>query len=167
MRSINSTTLQVRPSSFPEVFLLGWLTLFGIFPEDATGKTQWDVPATPVDQVQTAFGGPGAPVDQSQGPATTHSKRRVYASGQTQAYTGVGPDPSAPVLGGGGPPQQQQLFTPGFGADGFQQQQQTGYGGPSAGGQPAYAQQPHPSQLANQFGQMNLQGGTGPVGQVR
>lgn len=145
--------------------------------ESATGRSQWEHPA----QFPP---GPTAPID-AQPPVvphtTGHSKRRQYASGQTQAYYGTSEpatygDPSYGAGQAGQAPSQQggQLFTPGLVAEqgGFQAQQQT-YFAPTEGsyqnGQ--YPQQPQPGiapvgqqqmgQMTNQFAQMGLQAGLG------
>lgn len=146
--------------------------------ESATGRSQWEHPA----QFPP---GPAAPID-AQPPVvphtTGHTKRRQYASGQTQAYYGTS-EPAAygdPSYGSGQAPPSQggQLFTPGLVAEGgFQAQQQT-YFAPQEGGyqngqypqqQPvlAPAGQQQMGQMTNQFAQMGLQpgaaGGQKPV----
>lgn len=154
-RSINVTSSSVciassmstaRPSSYMTFHLS----------EEANGRTQWEIPTLPGEIGQPGY---ASVEDQQYGSAPqaapSHSKRRQYAAGQTQAYVGAGGtaseyiDPSLGVQQPGG-----QLFTPGLSAsDGFQQQQQ----------QPPYISHEQqgiaPSQLANQFGQMSLQGG--------
>lgn len=138
-------------------------------PETATGRKQWEPPtfgpAAPIDALASPLGAPSQP---------SHSKRRQYAAGQTQAYYGA-PDPAA--VGGytagdpAGAPA--QLFTPGLAAESqFQQQQaqaqqppyyqpgqpdyspyggqQPTYGAPSSAGQV--------NQLADQFSQMGVGG---------
>lgn len=111
---------------------------------------------------------------QSSGPMGHHTKRRQYAAGQTQAYQGTAEtvpqyaDHAGPVQPAGG-----QLFTPGVSNEGFHQPQQAPYFAPAEAqyGQPAtamppYQQQAAPmAQLGDQFGQMNLAGGSQkPVG---
>ncbi|KDQ58689.1 hypothetical protein JAAARDRAFT_176744 [Jaapia argillacea MUCL 33604] len=152
-----------------------------LFIETASGRTQWEPPAT----------SPGAQMAQlpsgSPPPAIHHAKRRQYAAGQTQAYYGGG-DGLAIESGYGAPPPQQQqlqptaapqqLFTPGLAAENqFAQQQQQGQGAPSFfgppiqadyinapsyGSQPPFQPQGQPQQvgqLADQFSQMGIQGG--------
>jgi len=102
--------------------------------------------------------------------AASHSKRRQYAAGQTQAYYGAQEEPSLM-----GQPQMQQqpaqLFTPGLAGPGqfaMQQQQQQPptmqhegqpdyINGPDQYQQPMYGQQ-DPNALAGQFSQMGLGG---------
>lgn len=143
--------------------------------ESATGRSQWEHPAE--SQLP-----PAAPIDAQPAIAsitTGHSKRRQYASGQTQAYYGTSEPPAYgdPSYGTGQPPVQQggQLFTPGLVAEqgGFQaQQQQTYFVPPEASYQNGQylqqqplaqgppAQQPM-GQLTNQFAQMGVQSGAG------
>ncbi|KAG8763733.1 COPII subunit [Ceratobasidium sp. 423] len=135
-----------------------------LFIQPATGNTQWEPPVADAEQNQP-------PVEQYQQapPPTGHSKRRQYAAGQSQAYSGAADlppvqpqaygDPSA------GPGPGPALFTPGL--DQTHQPayyaQDQGYGGqgaaPQAYGQPPpeqYGQQIN--QMANQFAQMGMGG---------
>lgn len=137
--------------------------------ESATGRSQWEHPAQFPPE-------PAAPIDAQPpvAPHTTgHSKRRQYASGQTQAYYGIS-EPAAygdPSYGAGQvpPPQGGQLFTPGLAAEGAFQAQQQYFAPPEGGYQNGqYPQQPpvlapagqqQMGQMTNQFAQMGLQPG--------
>ncbi|KAF8609164.1 protein transporter SEC24 [Ceratobasidium sp. AG-I] len=141
----------------------GWISQWDethqrpLFIQPATGHTQWEVPYEDPQQAQS-------------GPPTAHSKRRQYAAGQSQAYSGAADlppiqpqgyaDPSAGV--GPGP----ALFTPGIEQTQTQQPyygQDTGaaYGAP--GQAPAYGQtqQPQMSQMTDQFAHMGMGGQKG------
>lgn len=135
--------------------------------------TQWEPPAGPATLGPSAF---AAEQPQAHAPSHPQAKRRQYAAGQTQAYSGLGEgvaaaqytEPAASMQRPGG-----QLFTPGFSADGVEQQQQQPH--PQiqppwvgAGGEHAHPHQGAPmAQLGQQFGQMNLQGGPRPVSSLQ
>ena len=150
--------------------------------ETATGRAQWEHPGT------GAVPEPAAPTDSpppTQQPAHT-AKRRQYAAGQTQAYYGGSDAAVAPSYGAPGaqPPNSSggQLFTPGLATENQftqQQQQQQQQAGPSYYAQqrgepeyinaPGYGQPPVAGygaggvgQLADQFGQMGINGGQKP-----
>jgi protein transport protein SEC24 len=146
--------------------------------ETATGRAQWEHPGT------GAVPEPAAPVSSPQSqPQQAHAaKRRQYAAGQTQAYYGGGDAPAAPAYGGmaAQPPNLSggQLFTPGLAAEN-QNVNQPPQSGPSYYGQqqgepeyinaPGYGQPPVAGygaggvgQLADQFGQMGINGGQKP-----
>lgn len=148
-----------------------------IVTETATGRAQWEHPGT------GAVPEPAAPTS-SPPPAqsTASTKRRQYAAGQTQAYYGAADAPVAPAYGGVGPQPPTssagQLFTPGLAAENQFSQQQS-QAGPSYYGQqqgepeyintPGYGQPPVAGygaggvgQLADQFGQMGINGGQKP-----
>ena len=151
--------------------------------ETATGRAQWEHPGT------GAVPEPAAPTDSP--PPTQQlghtAKRRQYAAGQTQAYYGGSDAVIAPSYGAPGaqPPNASggQLFTPGLATDNQfaqqQQQQQQQQAGPSYYAQqrgeseyinaPGYGQSPAAGygaggvgQLADQFGQMGINGGQKP-----
>jgi protein transport protein SEC24 len=149
--------------------------------ETATGRAQWEHPST------GAVPEPAAPTDSPPPTQPAHSaKRRQYAPGQTQAYYGGADAAAAPAYGAMGvqPPNLSggQLFTPGLAADNkfaAQQQQQQQQAGPSYYSQqrgepdyinaPGYGQPPVAGygaggvgQLADQFGQMGINGGQKP-----
>ena len=154
-------------------------------PETATGRAQWEHPATGAVPEQAA---PASPPPTTQ-PAHT-AKRRQYAAGQTQAYYGGSEASAVPAYGGAAvgaqPPNLSggQLFTPGLAAESqFPQQQQQAqqaqqagpsYYGPQQGepeyiNAPGYGQPPVAGygaggigQLADQFGQMGINGGQKP-----
>lgn len=127
------------------------------FTEPATGHTQWELPFEDHQQAQP-------------GPPTTNPKRRQYAAGQSQAYSGAAElppiqpqayaDPSAAV--GPGP----ALFTPGLEQTQMQQPyygQDTGAGYGAPGQTPAYGQpqQQQMSQMTDQFAHMGMGGQKG------
>ncbi|KAF8315002.1 CPII coat sec24 protein [Clavulina sp. PMI_390] len=130
------------------------------FINEASGTTQWEPPMVSVPASEAPIGDPGQEAPQPQ----AHGKRRQYATGQSQAYTGTAEtapqwtDPSAGYQQPGG-----QLFTPGFSGDTSMQQQQQ-QAAPYYAGQADFGQQGAPvAQLGQQFGQMNLQGNNRPV----
>jgi protein transport protein SEC24 len=150
----------------------------GVIAETATGRAQWEHPGT------GAVPESAAPASTPPPTQPTHAtKRRQYAPGQTQAYYGGADAAVAPAYGplGAQPPSLSggQLFTPGLAAENqfAQQQQQTT--GPSYYAQqqrepeyinaPGYGQPPVAGydaggvgQLADQFGQMGINGGQKP-----
>ncbi|KAG9126513.1 COPII subunit, partial [Ceratobasidium sp. 392] len=150
----------------------GWISQWDethqrpLFIQTETGHTQWELPAFDQQQYHqdsAAQGQPGPP---------THSKRRQYAAGQSQAYSGAAEMPpmqpqayADPTAGAQHAP---AFFTPGL--EQTQQQpayygQDAGYGGP-APAQPPYGQ-PQPAyghqvnQMADQFAQMGMGGQKG------
>ncbi|KAG8911184.1 COPII subunit, partial [Tulasnella sp. 408] len=153
----------------------GWITQWDethqryLFIDQNTGQSQWEPPALP---------GPGVPAP---GPAPAgHGKRRQYAAAQAQAYYGESGvvHPPAPGDMAGNAVGGSSFFTPAGGDQAPPAQSSQfynnapaigqGQGVFSAGGfvvpaQPsAYQQQqPQVGALADQFGQMGLQGGYG------
>ncbi|QRW04974.1 transporter protein Sec23 [Ceratobasidium sp. AG-Ba] len=146
----------------------GWISQWDethqrpLFVHTATGHTQWDVPAGDFQQP------PDAPAH-----STAHSKRRQYAAGQSQAYSGAAEMPPTqpqayayPSAATGAAP---AFFTPGL----QQTPAQPPYYGQDAGGyaspappqppygqtQPAYGQQM--GQVTDQFAQMGMGGQKG------
>ncbi|ESK90151.1 er to golgi transport-related protein [Moniliophthora roreri MCA 2997] len=115
-----------------------------LFIETATGHSQWEPPAPPVDQ-------------QAHSAPSHHSKRRQYAAGQTQAYYGSMEDQSQAQYATTSPPQLQQggaagsgqLFTPGLAGPGQFASQQSSY---DSGG---YQQQPPIDQQQSGYGGVN------------
>ncbi|KAH9478436.1 Protein transport protein SEC24 [Psilocybe cubensis] len=140
-----------------------------LFIETQTGHTQWEPPSA-------GSAGLGPVPTGSPQPTHSHTKRRQYAAGQTQAYYGdTATDPGygaqAPGLQANLQPQG-PLFTPGLVAENqFAAQQsqpgapgQPGYygqgepeyiNGPAFNQQPQYGQAPVDA-LANQFGAMGM-----------
>ncbi|QRW18920.1 transporter protein Sec23 [Rhizoctonia solani] len=134
-----------------------------LYIQTETGHTQWEPPAEVASHMQQGLH------DSQAAPAAHHSKRRQYAAGQSQAYSGAAdlppmqvpnyPDPSAAT----GP----ALFTPGLDQSQMQAQAQQYYGQPAPGPvppaygqpQPAYGQQMN--QMADQFAQMGMGGQKG------
>lgn len=147
----------------------------GDITETATGRAQWEHPET------GAVPEPAAPTSSPPPTQPTHAaKRRQYAPGQTQAYYGGTEAATAPTYGavGAQPPNLSggQLFTPGLAAENQFAQQQQQAAPPSYFGQqqrepeyinaPGYGQPPvagyDAGQLADQFGQMGINGGQKP-----
>ncbi|KAI9458667.1 CPII coat sec24 protein [Lactarius psammicola] len=157
-----------------------------LFVEAATGRAQWEHPGTGAVPEPAA---PPTSVPSTQ--PTQPTKRRQYAAGQTQAYYGGADTVVAPAYGGLGaqPPALSggQLFTPGLAAENQfsqQQQQQQQQQQPQATAPPYYGQQQGEpeyinapgygqppvagyaaggvGQLADQFGQMGINGGQKP-----
>ncbi|KAI0252493.1 protein transporter SEC24 [Lactifluus subvellereus] len=136
----------------------------------ATGRAQWEHPETGAVPEPAAPTGSPPPTQPTQA-----TKRRQYAPGQTQAYYGGTDAVTAPNYGalGAQPPTLSgaQLFTPGLAAENqfAQQQQQQQVTAPSYYGQqqrePEYINAPagyDAGQLADQFGQMGINGGQKP-----
>ncbi|CAE6421688.1 hypothetical protein ACGC1H_001843 [Rhizoctonia solani] len=134
-----------------------------LFIQSTTGHTQWEPPLADPEQYQPSV------EEYQQAPSTTQPKRRQYAAGQSQAYSGAVDLPPVQPQGYGepsvGPGPTPALFTPGL--DQTHQPayyaQDQGYGGPSAVPQ-AYGQPPpqpysqQVNQMANQFSQMGVGG---------
>lgn len=132
--------------------------------ETASGRTSWEPPVGSPEI-------PGIAPSGSPPLAASHTKRRQYAAGQTQAYYGASEALAPSTYGAAPAAQPAQLFTPGLAAENqFQQQQQmqptqqSYYGGApvepeyiNGPQQPMYGQpQPAVGALADQFGQMNV-----------
>ncbi|KZT34780.1 hypothetical protein SISSUDRAFT_1065043 [Sistotremastrum suecicum HHB10207 ss-3] len=152
-----------------------------LFIETASGRSQWEHPlqtnSPPLDLLSQS-----PPPDNASAHHATHTKRRQYAAGQTQAYYGTteaaGFADAAYGAGAGAAPAQQpgQLFTPGLAAEsqfasqqgqppaaqgGYFQGAEPDYPAPAAYAQPPYVGQqpqaaPQIGQLADQFGQMGI-----------
>jgi protein transport protein SEC24 len=134
------------------------------FTEPSTGHTQWEPPIDGVPQLQQ-----DSPPQPQGAPPTAHTKRRQYAAGQSQAYSGAADLPpvqphaySDPSTVGPSP----ALFTPGLDQTQMQSQQYYGQPGappvpPSYGqAQSTYGQQMN--QMTDQFAHMGM-GGQKPV----
>ncbi|KAH7345229.1 Sec23/Sec24 trunk domain-containing protein [Rhizoctonia solani] len=148
----------------------GWISQWDetyqrpLYIQPATGHTQWEPPVLDAEQHQ-----PSVEEYQQAPPPTTHTKRRQYAAGQSQAYSGAADLPSAQPQGFGDPGvgvgPAPALFTPGL--DQTHQPpyhaQGQGYGGPGVVPQ-TYGQSPpqqygqQVDQMANQFAQMGMGG---------
>ncbi|KAG9093067.1 COPII subunit [Ceratobasidium sp. UAMH 11750] len=147
----------------------GWISQWDethqrpLFIQPATGHTQWEVPFEDPQQQQ-----PPAPTQH-----TTHSKRRQYAAGQSQAYSGA-PDITPMPPQGYADPSAGVAPAPAFFTPGLQQTpSQPPYYGQDAGytssapPQPPYGQAPQPAygqqmnQMADQFAQMGMGGQKG------
>ncbi|KDN42961.1 hypothetical protein RSAG8_06487, partial [Rhizoctonia solani AG-8 WAC10335] len=119
----------------------GWISQWDenyqrpLYIQPETGHTQWEPPTEVAPQLQQEVH------PDSQGAPSAHSKRRQYAAGQSQAYSGAAdlPPMQAPTYGEPATGPAPALFTPGL--DQSQMQSQQYYGQPApAPAQPAYGQ---------------------------
>ncbi|EUC53780.1 protein transporter SEC24 [Rhizoctonia solani AG-3 Rhs1AP] len=145
----------------------GWISQWDenyqrpLYIQPATGHTQWEPPTEAAPQIQQeAHSDPHAP-------PSTHAKRRQYAAGQSQAYTGATdlPPMQAPTYVDPAASAGPALFTPGIDQSQMQSQQYYAQAAPTPA-QPAYGQ-PQPgygqqmNQMADQFAQMGVGGQKG------
>ncbi|KAG8720549.1 COPII subunit [Ceratobasidium sp. 394] len=154
----------------------GWISQWDqthqrpLFIQTETGHTQWEPPIADAQQFQQDPG-----LQAHHGPPA-HSKRRQYAAGQSQAYSGATDMPPIQPQGyadpGAGAQHAPAFFTPGLEQTQPQPQPQPPYYGQDAGygapvpaqppygqAQPAYGQQMN--QMADQFAQMGMGGQKG------